>query len=155
MQIKRSGSSQEKQWIYIHTQDGRNLARKTAVIYRCVQSGRRPHAGFSANSSEEKRIARDPNPDVQARQDFRSIMRNYTNRSHVAPRTLFCFCFQCAFEWEAPALKKKQTTVTSANPTDFATPKNAKTALQQFLPTETSDMTFLRLTQRGTTSRKT
>ena len=38
-------------------------------------------------SSEEKHEARDPDPDVDARQDFWSVMGNYMYRNPLAPRT--------------------------------------------------------------------
>ena len=39
------------------------------------------------NSSEEKEEARDADPDIEARQDFWKIMRDYIYRNHVVPRT--------------------------------------------------------------------
>ena len=54
IQTKRSGHSQEKHRICIFLQDGRNLARRTASNYHCVQSGRRPRARISANFRRER-----------------------------------------------------------------------------------------------------
>ena len=42
---------------------------------------------FQQHSSEEKEEARDPDPDVEARQDSWSVIGNYIHRNHVAPRT--------------------------------------------------------------------
>ena len=38
------------------------------------------------NTSLQKKEARDPDPDVAARQDFRSSVGDYLYRNHVAPR---------------------------------------------------------------------
>ena len=57
-------------------QNVRNLARGTAVIYRYLQRVRRLHA-------------RDPDPDVEVRQAFLSIMRNCIFRNHFVPRKLY------------------------------------------------------------------
>ena len=65
----------------------RNLARRTAVMYRCVQSGGDPTRESQQHSSEEQEEARDPDPDVEARQHFWSILGNYIFRNHVASRT--------------------------------------------------------------------
>ena len=55
---------------HVDVQDGRNLARKTAVVLPV---------------REEE--ARDSSPDVEGRQDFWSIMCDSKNRNHDATRT--------------------------------------------------------------------
>ena len=67
-------------------QDGRNLARMTAIIFRCIQSGGGLRRESQQRSSEDKDEARYPNPDVEARQDFWSFIGDYIYRNHVAPR---------------------------------------------------------------------
>ena len=42
---------------------------------------------FQETCSEEEGEARDPSPDLEARQDSVSIMGDYIYRNHVAPRT--------------------------------------------------------------------
>ena len=60
----------------ISVQDGRNLARGTTAIYRCVQSCGDLMRESMQKSSEEKEEARDADPDVEAQQDFWNIMRD-------------------------------------------------------------------------------
>ena len=67
-------------------QDERTLARGTAVVHRCARCGVRPQVRISTTFSEHKE-ARDPDSDVETRQDFWSIMGDYIYRKHVAPRT--------------------------------------------------------------------
>ena len=62
--------------------NGRNLARKTAVNNRCVQSGQRPWPIISDLQKEKKK--------VEGRQDFWSIMGDYRYPNHVAPRMELC-----------------------------------------------------------------
>ena len=71
----------------IPVQDGRNLARGTTAIYRCVQSGGNLMRESQQKSSEEKEEARDADPDVEAQLDFWNIMRDSMCRNHVASRT--------------------------------------------------------------------
>ena len=69
-------------------QGGCNLARRTAFIHHYVQSGEATSGNnLNNDSSEEKEEARDPSPDVAARQDFLSIMGVCIFRNHVAPRS--------------------------------------------------------------------
>ena len=60
-------------------------------------------------SSEEKEEARDPDPDVEVRQDFWSILGNYICRNHVALRTkLYVPKDDLRFQWIALMSRDKR-----------------------------------------------
>ena len=69
-------------------QEGRNLARGAAVIYRYLQGEERPQARISTTFFRRgKAQDRDPDSGVEARREFWSTIGNHINRNHVAPRT--------------------------------------------------------------------
>ena len=72
----------------IPMQDGRNKGGQpsSTAVYKAV---RRPQTRLSTHIFRRKTEVRDPSPDVEVRQDFWSIMRDYIFRNHVAPRTKF------------------------------------------------------------------
>ena len=79
IQIKWSGNSQKKQRICIPMQDGRTLARRTAVIYRCcTKRGWRLRAGIPATFISRKR---------RCHKIFRALWWKYIFRNHVCART--------------------------------------------------------------------
>ena len=58
----------------------------SAAVYRARKDLRQE----SQPTSSEEKEARDPSPDVEARQDFWSVTGDYIFRYHVAPRTKLC-----------------------------------------------------------------
>ena len=66
----------------------------TTAVYKARGDGVRES---QQTSSEEKDEARDPDPVVEAPQDFWSIMEDYKNRDHVAPRTKLHACSEGRF----------------------------------------------------------
>ena len=86
--------SNQKRWTFprettncMPIQDGGNLARRTAVLYRCVLSQERPHARTSRNSLQKKK-----KPEIQIQMSklekiSGASWKDYRNRNHVAPRT--------------------------------------------------------------------
>ena len=77
-----------------------NLHRHTGRAKSCMRDRRYLPAIFKAvgdflretqhNSSEGRQEARNPDSDVEARQDFWSIVGDYIHLNHVAPRTKLC-----------------------------------------------------------------
>ena len=61
-------------------QKGRSIARRTAVVHHLVTNIFR----------SKRRSPRDTSPDLESRQEFKSIMGDYMCRNHVAPRTKLC-----------------------------------------------------------------
>ena len=78
---------QKRERICIPMQDGRNTARRTAVIHR---AGGDLKQEFQETSSVAEGEIRDPSPDLEARQEFRISRRDYKYRTHDAPRTKLC-----------------------------------------------------------------
>ena len=88
IQNKRSGHSQQKRWTCIPVQNVRNLARRTAAIYRYLQCGAATHAGILAKLFRRKR-----SPRSSSKSRCRSSTRFLKHHGklhvseHVAPRT--------------------------------------------------------------------
>ena len=77
---KKKRNSQEKRWHCIPMQNGRNRASLTAVIYRCLQSGERPHAEISGQFFRRKRRS----PRSRSRCRNSTIFQEHCGNLHIS-----------------------------------------------------------------------
>ena len=77
--------------VSLYSHAGRAKSCKKDCRYPLVCTKRGAPSGENLNTLlQKRRISRDPDPDVEARQDFCSIMEGSIYRNRVAPKTKLC-----------------------------------------------------------------
>ena len=72
--------------LYAHAERAKYCKNGSRHPPSCTKRVATPGKNLKEKPSEEGE-ARDPDPDLEARQDFWSIVRDCMSRNHVAPRT--------------------------------------------------------------------
>ena len=83
--IQRGRQNRERERICIPKQDGRNLAKGQPLSTGVFAAGDNFMRESQRQSSAEKEEARDPDPDVEARQHCCNMTGDYENLIHAAP----------------------------------------------------------------------
>ena len=101
IQIKRGGHSKKRDNFFVFACRTGELLQEWQPLSTAVRQAESDLKQESQEqTSEEGGYVRDPDPDVEARHDFWSIVGDYMNRNHVARRTeLYVFFWRTIFRY--------------------------------------------------------